>query len=98
MSVVVGQAGQVVDRIEQRVEMINEEPRKLNKLQHILRSREFEAPIIVFVNQKRTCDAVYRALDHNGVLSSNLVSLHHSSWRKEPRPERKCIGCIQGWN
>ncbi|KAI8852691.1 P-loop containing nucleoside triphosphate hydrolase protein [Chytridium lagenaria] len=45
-------SGQVVGRIEQRVEMISDEGKKRNRLLEILNQGDFPAPIIIFVNQK----------------------------------------------
>ena len=67
MNVTVGVVGQVVDRIEQRVEMISDEGAKLNRIQKIFGSGEFQSPMIVFVNQKKNCDSVARTLEQRGV-------------------------------
>jgi len=64
--VTIGTAGQVVDRIEQKVEFLNSEERKKNRLLEIL-NEGFEPPIIVFVNQKKGCDVLSKALDRLGV-------------------------------
>ncbi|KAJ3211325.1 DEAD (Asp-Glu-Ala-Asp) box polypeptide 23 [Dinochytrium kinnereticum] len=70
--VTIGTAGQVVGRIEQRVEMISDEGKKKNRLLEILDSGEFPAPIIVFVNQKRGCDILSKALERIGHRSTTL--------------------------
>ena len=72
-TVIIGQAGQVVDRIEQRVEMINDENRKRNRLLDILASGEFASPIILFVNQKKSCDYLAKSLDKAGV---RIICVH----------------------
>lgn len=61
-------AGQAIDTIEQRVEFIDDEARRLNRLVSILSSREFRPPMIVFVNRKQGCDSVTRALEKAGVF------------------------------
>lgn len=66
VNVTVGVVGQVVDRIEQRIEMINDEGAKLTRIQRLFTSGEFEAPIIVFVNQKKNCDSVAKVLEQRG--------------------------------
>ncbi|KAJ3302873.1 mRNA splicing protein prp28 [Kappamyces sp. JEL0829] len=66
VNVTVGLVGQVVDRIEQRVEMISDEAKKIARMQKIFSSGEFDAPMIVFVNEKKTCDTVARALESIG--------------------------------
>lgn len=81
-TIVVGVAGQTVERIEQRVEMIKDDSRKLGRLVQILSSREFKPPMIVFVNQKKDCDPITRALDKLGVFCHYLVSLHYTAWWK----------------
>lgn len=67
VNVIVGVVGQVVDRIEQRVEMISDEGAKLNRIQKIFAAGEFDSPMIVFVNQKKGCDAVAKVLEQRGV-------------------------------
>ncbi|KAI9205633.1 P-loop containing nucleoside triphosphate hydrolase protein [Polychytrium aggregatum] len=69
--VTIGTAGQVVDRIEQRVEFINDENKKKNRLIEILNGR-FEPPIIVFVNQKKGCDVLSKALERLGYRTTTL--------------------------
>ena len=60
--VTIGQAGQAVDRIEQIVEFIGDDPnRKKNRLIEIL--EKFPAPIIIFVNQKKGVDVLSRGLE-----------------------------------
>lgn len=63
INVTVGQVGQVVDRIEQRVEFIPDEQKKLKRLIQILSSKEFDNPIIIFVNQRKTSEVVSRGLE-----------------------------------
>lgn len=81
--VTIGQAGQVVDRIEQRVEFVADENRKKTRLLDILAKGEFKPPMIVFVNQKKGCDVLARALEKMGVsgwrrggLGRNLILTH----------------------
>ncbi|XJO73998.1 hypothetical protein BDV3_004885 [Batrachochytrium dendrobatidis] len=90
-TVTIGIAGQVVDRIEQRVEMINDDGRKLSRLQEILTSRQFEPPMIVFVNQKKGCEVIARALDRLGLKSTTL----HGGKSQEQR-EASLLGLKQG--
>jgi ATP-dependent RNA helicase DDX23/PRP28 len=67
-TVIIGNAGQVVDTIEQRVEFIGEEIRKTQRVQSILNSLQFKPPIIIFVNRKTGCDTLQKAIDQT-VLS-----------------------------
>lgn len=73
--VTIGTAGQVVDTIEQRAEFINDENKKKNRLLELLASNH-EPPIIVFVNQKKGCDVLSKALEKLGV--SKLVFIANS--------------------
>ncbi|KAJ4370451.1 mRNA splicing protein prp28 [Neocucurbitaria cava] len=73
--VTIGNAGEAVETVEQRVEHIQGEERRKKRLQEILNSGEFAAPIIVFVNIKRNCDAIARDIKHMGFSS---VTLHGS--------------------
>ncbi|ORX87426.1 P-loop containing nucleoside triphosphate hydrolase protein [Basidiobolus meristosporus CBS 931.73] len=70
--VTIGTAGQAVDTVEQRVEMINEEGRKKNRLLEILNSQQYEPPIIIFVNQKKGCDVLAKALNKLGYRVTTL--------------------------
>ncbi|KAJ5610721.1 hypothetical protein N7510_007440 [Penicillium lagena] len=71
----IGSAGEAVDTIEQRVEMIAGEDKRKKRLAEILASGQFRPPIIVFVNIKRNCDAIAREIKHMGFSS---VTLHGS--------------------
>ncbi|KAI8909060.1 P-loop containing nucleoside triphosphate hydrolase protein [Gorgonomyces haynaldii] len=73
-TVIIGNAGQVVDRITQIIEMISDENRKLNRLQQILGSGQYGAPVIVFVRQKKDCDTVSKYLDRFGFKCTTLHS------------------------
>eukprot|EP00842_Homolaphlyctis_polyrhiza_P004184 jgi/Hompol1/4767/HPOL_003865-RA len=69
-TVTIGVAGQAVDRIEQRVEMINDESRKLARLKELV--NQFPPPIMVFVNQKKGCEVLCRALELVGLRCAPL--------------------------
>ncbi|KAJ8654783.1 hypothetical protein O0I10_009504 [Lichtheimia ornata] len=71
--VTIGTAGQAVETVEQRVEMINDENKKKNRLLEILNSGAFEPPIIIFVNQKKGVDVLAKALNK---LGFHAVTLH----------------------
>ncbi|EAW10368.1 mRNA splicing protein PRP28 [Aspergillus clavatus NRRL 1] len=73
--VTIGSAGEAVDTVEQRVELIAGEDKRKKRLADILSSGEFRPPIIVFVNIKRNCDAIAREIKHMGFSS---VTLHGS--------------------
>ncbi|KAF2810546.1 U5 snRNP-like RNA helicase subunit [Mytilinidion resinicola] len=73
--VTIGNVGEAVETVEQRVEFVSGEDKRKKRLQEILSSGEFPAPIIVFVNIKRNCDAVARDVKQMGFSS---VTLHGS--------------------
>ncbi|KAF2480641.1 P-loop containing nucleoside triphosphate hydrolase protein [Neohortaea acidophila] len=70
--VTIGNVGEAVDTVEQRVEFISGEDKRKKRLNEILSSREFAPPIIVFVNIKRNCDAVARDIQKMGFSSTTL--------------------------
>ncbi|OCK78690.1 DEAD-domain-containing protein [Lepidopterella palustris CBS 459.81] len=73
--VTIGNVGEAVETVEQRVEFVSGEDKRKKRLQEILQSGEFQPPIIVFVNIKRNCDTVARDIKHMGFTS---VTLHGS--------------------
>ncbi|KAF2474834.1 pre-mRNA-splicing ATP-dependent RNA helicase PRP28 [Lindgomyces ingoldianus] len=78
--VTIGNAGEAVETVEQRVEHVQGEDKRKKRLQEILSSGEFQPPIIVFVNIKRNCDAVARDIKHMGF---NSVTLHGSKTQEQ---------------
>lgn len=78
--VTIGNVGEAVETVEQRVEFVNGEDKRKKRLLEILSSREFAPPIIVFVNIKRNCDAVARDVKHMGFSS---VTLHGSKTQEQ---------------
>lgn len=73
--VTIGNAGEAVDTVEQRVEFINGEDKRKKRLAEILQSNQYTPPIIVFVNIKRNCDTVARDIKR---LGFSTVTLHGS--------------------
>lgn len=73
--VTIGNVGEAVDTVEQRVEFIQGEDKRKKRLAEILYSHEFKPPIIVFVNIKRNCDAIARDIQRQGF---SAVTLHGS--------------------
>jgi ATP-dependent RNA helicase DDX23/PRP28 len=71
--VTIGNTGEAVETVEQRIEFVSGEDKRKKRLNEILASGEFAPPIIVFVNIKRNCDAVARDIKHMGFSS---VTLH----------------------
>ncbi|KAK6530015.1 mRNA splicing protein prp28 [Orbilia ellipsospora] len=78
--VTIGNAGEAVDTVEQRVEFIQGEDRRKKRLLEILNSAMYAPPIIVFVNIKRNCDMVARDLKHAGWTA---VTLHGSKSQEQ---------------
>ncbi|PHH73834.1 hypothetical protein CDD82_5252 [Ophiocordyceps australis] len=78
--VTIGNAGEAVDTVEQRVEFVSGEDRRKRRLQEILGSGHFAPPIIVFVNIKRNCDAVARDIKSMGF---SAVALHGSKTQEQ---------------
>lgn len=74
--VTIGNAGEAVETVEQRVEFVAGEDKRKRRLQELLHMRDqFPPPIIVFVNIKQNCDAIARDVKRMGV---NCVTLHGS--------------------
>lgn len=78
--VTIGNVGEAVETVEQRVEFVAGEDKRKKRLGEILHSGEFRAPIIVFVNIKRNCDAVARDIKSMGFSS---VTLHGSKTQEQ---------------
>jgi ATP-dependent RNA helicase DDX23/PRP28 len=78
--VTIGNVGEAVETVEQRVEFVPGEDKRKKRLNEILASGEFQPPIIVFVNIKRNCDAVARDIKHMGFSS---VTLHGSKTQEQ---------------
>ncbi|KAF5330805.1 hypothetical protein D9619_005791 [Psilocybe cf. subviscida] len=79
--ITIGEAGRAVDTVEQRVEFVNGEEKKKQKLLEVLNSGQFPSPIIVFVNQKKTADMVAKDLSRAGWSAATL----HSGKNQEQR-------------
>jgi ATP-dependent RNA helicase DDX23/PRP28 len=66
-TVIIGNAGQAVDTVEQRVIMVSaDENKRKTKMQEVLSNFQ-EGPIIVFVREKRMCEALAKDLSRLGV-------------------------------
>ncbi|KAG4301120.1 hypothetical protein PCK1_002819 [Pneumocystis canis] len=71
--VTIGNAGQAVDTVVQIVEMMNTEDKKRRRLEELLNSNDYSPPVIIFINQRRSCDALAKSLARIGW---NAVTLH----------------------
>ena len=78
--VTIGNVGEAVETVEQRVEFVPGEDKRKKRLNEILSSGEYAPPLIVFVNIKRNCDAVARDIKHMGYSS---VTLHGSKTQEQ---------------
>lgn len=78
--VTIGNVGEAVDTVEQRVEFIGGEDKRKKRLSDILYSHEYKPPIIVFVNIKRNCDAIAREIQRQGF---SAVTLHGSKTQEQ---------------
>ncbi|KAJ2899750.1 uncharacterized protein MKZ38_002824 [Zalerion maritima] len=72
-TVMIGNAGEAVETVEQRVEFVAGEDKRKKRLHEILASDHYQPPIIVFVNIKRNCEMVARDIKRMGF---STVTLH----------------------
>lgn len=80
-TVIIGNAGEAVDTVEQRVEFVTNEEKRKARLIDILRNIGLPPPIIVFVNQKKTADMVLKYVQQAGLSGVTL----HSGKNQEQR-------------
>ncbi|KAF5315965.1 hypothetical protein D9611_004618 [Ephemerocybe angulata] len=80
-TITIGEAGRAVDTVEQRVEFVNGDEKKKQRVLEILNSNQYPSPIIVFVNQKKTADMVAKDLSRGGWSTATL----HSGKNQEGR-------------
>ncbi|KAI8604459.1 P-loop containing nucleoside triphosphate hydrolase protein [Dissophora ornata] len=69
--VTIGTAGQAVETVEQRVEMITDENKKKSRMMDLVKG-QFAPPIIVFVNQKKSCDMLAKMINSSGLRATTL--------------------------
>ncbi|KAF7363361.1 hypothetical protein MSAN_00991800 [Mycena sanguinolenta] len=79
--ITIGEAGRAVDTVEQKVEFVNGDEKKKQRLLEILNSGQYASPIIVFVNQKKTADMVAKDLSRANWSTTTL----HSGKNQEQR-------------
>lgn len=70
--VAIGEIGKTVDRIQQRVEFVHSDGEKRQRLLELV--FETDPPIIIFVNQKRTCDSLKKLLEAERLSVTTLHS------------------------
>ena len=73
-TVIIGNAGEAVETVEQRVEFVQGDEKRKLKLQEILRTIGLPPPMIVFVNQKKTADQVVKYVQQAGVSAFRRCS------------------------
>ena len=81
-TVVIGNAGEAVDTVEQRVEFVAGEEKRKNRLIEILRTIGLPPPMIVFVNQKKAADMVIKYVHQAGMSATTLHSDKTQSQRE----------------
>ncbi|KXJ95748.1 pre-mRNA-splicing ATP-dependent RNA helicase prp28 [Microdochium bolleyi] len=78
--VTIGNQGEAVDTVEQRVEFVQGERQRHDRMLNIMNSGEFQPPIIVFVNMKQNCEAVAKEVRRNGYT---VVTLHGNKTQEQ---------------
>ncbi|KAL4398780.1 mRNA splicing protein Prp28 [Malassezia pachydermatis] len=95
-TVVIGQAGQAVGTVEQRVEFVDSDEQRTKRLLQVLDSG-FAPPMIVFVNQKAHVDVVSRDLRragwHVAMLHSGLSQPQREASIESLRDGRNEVLC-----
>lgn len=70
--VLIGDANEAVDTVEQRVEFISTDAKRISRLEAILSDPNLKSPVIVFVNVKYNCDYVAKAIQRMGWSTATL--------------------------
>ncbi|TFY70404.1 hypothetical protein EVG20_g2606 [Dentipellis fragilis] len=86
--ITIGEAGRAVDTVEQRVEFVNGEEKKKQRLLEVLNTGGFQSPIIVFVNQKKMADMVAKDLSRAGW---NAATLHSGKTQEQREASLKAL-------
>jgi ATP-dependent RNA helicase DDX23/PRP28 len=68
----IGNVGEAVETVEQRVEFVQGDDKRKARLEQILQSGEFQPPFIVFVNVKKNCDSIASAIRRMGFSAASL--------------------------
>lgn len=82
-TVIIGNAGQAVDTVEQIVRMVGPDEERRKKLLLDLLSGDQEGPIIVFVKEKRMCDVLAKELYRIGWKAVTLYGSKSQEAREE---------------
>jgi len=78
--VTIGNQGEAVDTVEQRVEFVQGERQRQERILNILHSGEFASPAIVFVNMKQNCEAVAKEVRRSNLT---VVTLHGNKTQEQ---------------
>jgi len=70
-TIYIGVVGRAVDRIKQNVIFVKSDHEKKTKLEHLLRDGP-KPPVIIFVNQRKTCDSIAKYLNQLGFRTTTL--------------------------
>jgi ATP-dependent RNA helicase DDX23/PRP28 len=81
-TVTIGNAGEAVDTVDQRVEFVSSDEKKKGRLVDILRNGGFTPPMIVFVNQKKTSEQVIKFVYQAGMSATTLHSDKNQAQRE----------------
>lgn len=64
--VTIGELGNAVDTVVQKVELVKDDPAKMSRLVKILKQNSYKPPILIFVNYKRTGEDIMSKLSKEG--------------------------------
>ena len=73
-TVLIGNTDEAVDTVEQRVEFVSSDAKRISRLEAILSDPDLKSPVIVFVNVKHNCDHVAKAIRRMGWSTATLHS------------------------
>ncbi|CAN6674788.1 pre-mRNA-splicing ATP-dependent RNA helicase Prp28p [Trichomonascus vanleenenianus] len=79
-TITIGSQGQATDQVEQLVEFVTGEEKRKKRLVEIVSRRQYSPPVIVFVNIKKTSEAVAKALNDAGFKA---VTMHGSKSQEQ---------------
>ncbi|GMM35161.1 mRNA splicing protein [Saccharomycopsis crataegensis] len=81
-TIVIGNPEKAADTVEQKVEFVTNDEMKNRKLLDVLSSRKYRPPIIIFVNYKKTIEALHELIESNTKLKSVVI---HGSKSQDQR-------------
>ncbi|GME71176.1 unnamed protein product [Ambrosiozyma monospora] len=76
ITAMIGEVGAAVESVQQdAIQVPDDDQKKVKILKDIIRSHQFQPPIIIFVNYKKTCDFLFETLNEFG---QRTVTMHGS--------------------